>query len=367
MRGAVIPLTAAVVVALPSAQAVDALPTGTGTADVRPVRPGPPRKPLYVTESASDRVSVIDTATDRIIATIPVGRTPIRAAVGPDGSRLYVTDNGDDTVSVIDTATDAVVSVLPVGEAPFTAVISPDGTRAYVANLGSSTVSVIDLRSGAVVDDIDAGRSPRIMGISPDGSRVYVTSAYFDTMAVIDTAAATTVAVVQVGRDPRGVAVSPDGSRVYVAANSDDSVSVIDAETNTVITTIQVGDAPVGLAVGRIINAFIAPNGTPASGPVRRRDRDRAGLQGAGTAGRRDDGAGGGEVGEEGRSRMEVRSVQRQRQDTVLDGGHRPRGRRHVDGRSKVRIEEPGTRRRVSGGAARGRKRHDVVEVGLAR
>ncbi|MFD4620355.1 YncE family protein, partial [Streptomyces sp. NPDC058475] len=57
----------------------------------------------YVTNDSSGTVSVIDTATNTVTATIPVGTAPQGVALTPDGTRVYVTNSGSDTVSVIDT------------------------------------------------------------------------------------------------------------------------------------------------------------------------------------------------------------------------------------------------------------------------
>src|SRR5215471_7070473 len=56
----------------------------------------------------------------------------------------YVTNSLSNTVSVIDMATNTVVATVPVGIEPIGVAITPDGTHAYVANLFSDTVSVID-------------------------------------------------------------------------------------------------------------------------------------------------------------------------------------------------------------------------------
>src|SRR5262249_1410984 len=97
----------------------------------------------YVTNSTSDTVSVIDTATNTVVATVPVGRLLRGVARAPDGTRAYVANEFSDTVSVIDTATNPVVATVPVGRFPLWVAITPDGTRAYVTNF-RDTVSVID-------------------------------------------------------------------------------------------------------------------------------------------------------------------------------------------------------------------------------
>src|SRR5260370_39670272 len=60
----------------------------------------------YITNLGSFTVSVIDTATDTVIATIlPVGLVPFGVAVNPDGSKGYVTNHVSPTGTVTATAT----------------------------------------------------------------------------------------------------------------------------------------------------------------------------------------------------------------------------------------------------------------------
>ena len=72
----------------------------------------------YITNAYSNTVSVIDTATNTVSATIPVGITPIGVAVKPDGSKVYVANLASNTVSVIDTAANAVGPAIAVGNGP---------------------------------------------------------------------------------------------------------------------------------------------------------------------------------------------------------------------------------------------------------
>ena len=65
----------------------------------------------YITNYDSNNISVIDTATNKVIGTVNVGSFPLGIAVNPDGKKVYVTNSGGDstnftgTVSVINTAT----------------------------------------------------------------------------------------------------------------------------------------------------------------------------------------------------------------------------------------------------------------------
>ena len=103
-----------------------------------------------MTNRGSATVSVIDTASNGVVATIPVGVSPYTVAVDPAGSHVYVTNfdpdplQGDYRISVIDTTSNREVARIPVGVAPIGVAVAPNGRRVYVANSASSSVSVID-------------------------------------------------------------------------------------------------------------------------------------------------------------------------------------------------------------------------------
>jgi YVTN family beta-propeller protein len=54
-----------------------------------------------------------------------VGATPVEVAITPDGAFAYVANKDSNTVSVIDTATNTVVATVPVGSAPIGVAITP--------------------------------------------------------------------------------------------------------------------------------------------------------------------------------------------------------------------------------------------------
>ena len=165
----------------------------------------------YVTNSGSDTVSVVDTATNLVVAIIPVGDWPRALAVTPDGSRVYVVNTQSGTVSVINTASNTVVATVPVGPRQRTVTVTPDGTRAWVS--GFSGTVVIDTATNTVVGTVPSLPLTFDVAFSPDGTRAYATG---NGLVVVDTATLAVVAEVPTGDSPFEVEVSPDGSRVYV-------------------------------------------------------------------------------------------------------------------------------------------------------
>lgn len=194
-------------------------------------------------------VSVIDTATNTVIATVMLPSNPVGVAVNPAGTRVYVTLQFADAVAVIDTASNSIVASTPVS-APFGIVVSPDGAHVYVASL-NNFVAVLDPANNTVSGMITVGSGPRGIAINASGSRAYVANLISNNVSVLDTTNNTVVSTVAVGTYPYGVAVSPDGTRVYVTNNGSGDVSVIDATSNTTVGTVTLafGSSPRGIGV----------------------------------------------------------------------------------------------------------------------
>lgn len=224
----------------------------------------------YITNAASDTVSVIDTTSNTVVATVPVGDGPYGVAVNPAGTRAYVTNANSNNVSVLDTATNTVIATVPVGFSPYGVALNPYGTRAYVTNGGSNSVSVIDTASNTVVATVPVGNGPLGVAVDPGGTRVYVANNNSGTLSVINTTSNTVIATVSVGSFATGVAVNPAGTRVYVTSDVTSTfsgsgrVSVIETGPYTVIATVTTtGRLPAGVAINRDgTRVYVADSGS---------------------------------------------------------------------------------------------------------
>jgi YVTN family beta-propeller protein len=211
----------------------------------------PDGKHAYVTDGNGGTVFVIDTATNMVVATVPVTLTT-GVAVTPDGKHVYVSGISLPStvfvISVIDTATNTVVATVPAGSAGGIA-ITPDGKHAYFTN--GDSVAVIDTATNTVeAVTIPVGTFPEGIAITPNGTHVYVTNFRSNNVSVIATASNTVVATVPVGVSPQGVAVTPDGKHAYVTNDVlSGTVSVIATASNTVVATVPVGFFPVAVGI----------------------------------------------------------------------------------------------------------------------
>ncbi|HKY44653.1 MAG TPA: YncE family protein, partial [Pyrinomonadaceae bacterium] len=261
----------------------------------------------YVVNAHSDSVSVIDTATFSVIATIPVGSSPSDVAVTPNGRFVYVANFFGNSVSVISAATNTVVATIPMGTFVRGMAMNPNGSFAYVLGGSSANISVIDTATNTVVSTIPVSSASKLAiapsgnlgyvthgafikgvtvintatnsvvthipipvdvtdapAVTPDGAFLYVTCQSFSTgpkLAVIDTATNTLVALVPLpGNFAPGIAITPNGALAYVASNGGgvccdsgrlpSSVSVIDTATNTEVANVPFGSlSPLAVAV----------------------------------------------------------------------------------------------------------------------
>lgn len=121
----------------------------------------------------------------------------------------YVSNLRGGSVSVVDTATNAVSATIPTDDSPYGVATDPSGTRVFVSDVGSNQVSVIDTTTNAVTATIAVGAYPAGLATTPSGDRLYVTSYLGDSVSVIDTSTQTVTATIPVSGGPYGVTVSP--------------------------------------------------------------------------------------------------------------------------------------------------------------
>lgn len=143
-----------------------AIDTVTGDAVTIPVEPDaqmfavfslaitPDGSFLYVPNQHGDTISVIDTQSQKVVATLPTER-PVSVAFAPDGKTAYATAHvPTGYVNVIDTAAKAVVKTVPVEPLPLSIAVSPDGGTAYTWHSRPGTITPIDTATSEAGDPV---------------------------------------------------------------------------------------------------------------------------------------------------------------------------------------------------------------------
>ena len=152
------------------------MPTGEGAEGIDMTPDG---REVWVVNREADTVSVVDTKTLEVAATLQVPQFPIRVKITPDGKRALVSCARSGDVAVFDVATRKEIKRISIDReavpgsearlfsdrfgkspAPVGLLIAPDGKRAWVASTNADVVSVIDLDSLAVVGRLTAGKEP---------------------------------------------------------------------------------------------------------------------------------------------------------------------------------------------------------------
>jgi YVTN family beta-propeller protein len=143
---------------------------------------------VYVANGHSNNVSVIDTQSNKVVATILVGGNPQGIALNTRTDRIFVTNTGDNTVSVISTASNSVVATLPAGPEPIGVAADPVTNRIIVGNYDGSdrTVTIIDTAQNVVLTPPPAfGDFPYAVAVNPSMQRAYVSLSSESSVAVL--------------------------------------------------------------------------------------------------------------------------------------------------------------------------------------
>jgi YVTN family beta-propeller protein len=175
----------------------------------------------------SGAVVVFDTASGKLLQRIGVEMSPYGAALSADGSRLYVSNWASQSVSVIDTEAMKVMATITVGPNPNAMELGPNG-RLYVSCANDNSVVVVDTKSRRVVERISTsltpaapeGSTPNALALDAPHQRLYAANADNNDVAVINIKEAghsQVLGFVPVGWYPSALALVNDGKKLYVA------------------------------------------------------------------------------------------------------------------------------------------------------
>lgn len=243
-----------------------------------------------------------------------VGANTGGLAVSADGKTLVVANNYNDSISVIDTASQQVVADYDLrpyntsgqdgvagGEFPWAVALKTDGT-AFISSVRDREVVVVDVSTPAspkFITRIAVSGNAYGMALSADQSRLFVAQENADQVAVIDTVRKAVVHTIDTrapggiladhtgghsgvgghnsgdgphytGVEPIAVAVSPDGNTLYAVNNGNNSIAVIPLsgkDANTVTALLPTAYAPKDMTISADGSRMYVVNGKSETGP----------------------------------------------------------------------------------------------------
>jgi YVTN family beta-propeller protein len=258
---------------------------GTTAGKLSPaVAADPPR--VYVPNSVSNTVDVIDPTTFRVIDHFAVGATPQHVVPSYDLSTLYVNDNKGNTLTPIDPRTGRPGPPIAVDD-PYNLYFTPDGAHALVMAERNSRIDVrdprtfarqtsirvphagvnhadftpngrimvascefsgylvrVDLTTMTITGELNVGGMPVDVRSSPDGTVMFVANQGRGGVSVIDPVAMREIGFIPTGRGAHGLYPSRDGKQLYVTNRLAGTISTIDFATRSVVATWHTGGTP---------------------------------------------------------------------------------------------------------------------------
>ncbi|WP_018531233.1 MULTISPECIES: YncE family protein [unclassified Streptomyces] len=209
---------------------------------------------VYVPNTESDTVTVIDPKTFEVTETIPVGRQPQHVVPSWDMKTLWVNNNRGHTLTPIDPKTGKAGKPVDVHD-PYNLYFTPDGKYAVVmASLDRQLVfrdpHTMKIKHTEPVSCYGVNHAD----FSRDGRYFIVSCEFSGELLKVDTAKMKVIGQQKLpfdGAMPQDVKVSPDGKKFYVADMMADGMWVLDGDKFTTPKLLPTGKGTHGLYVSR--------------------------------------------------------------------------------------------------------------------
>lgn len=259
----------------------------------------------YVSARKDNAVSVIDLASNQVIASITGLSAPDGLTISPDGTFVYVANSGASTLSVIDTSTDKIVANLELGNDPESVVMARDGklmlaalqddnalfyvdpmnntvvhkmtvlsiyeialnganTTAIVGSQepGKASLKFLDIANKMIKRTVLLNNAPIGLQFGPSDHYFYYTAAGIDAVLVFDPLKYQIVKLIPTAPGSRMIRFTHNGKWGLVTNQGMGLLYVFDPENHVIVDKILVGKGANGLAVsGDDKFAYVANEG----------------------------------------------------------------------------------------------------------
>ncbi len=207
-------------------------------------------------------ISVIDCATDQVIATINFSSTYTGSGItyNPVNDRIYASNNkpsANGRVTAIDCANDQSVGSVTCGNSTAAVEVNPVSNKVYAANFGGHSVTVINAATNHSIGTIQTNRGPdALLWLPPN--KLFVAEYWDSTIAYLggDTLSIPSQNHIKVPGTPKSLLLAPDCQQVFGALDLAHKVVALNSKDGQegILEVLDVGDGTGPMAYYQPLN-----------------------------------------------------------------------------------------------------------------
>jgi len=207
----------------------------------RPVGAAAGEGSVWVVNRDDNSITRIDPESNRVLATIRVGKKPLGVEAGE--GLIWVTNTGDGTVSRIDPLTNAVTATIQLGKQP--SGVSVSNGAVWVSNFGGrltrgGSLVCVNPKTNAVTQTFKVSFANVVLA---QGDNVWVSSQYDHTILCIDAESGRIVTTIPIRGQSSGLVVSKDNP--WGTDYEHATLWKIHLQTNSITGKVEVGNGPI--------------------------------------------------------------------------------------------------------------------------
>jgi YVTN family beta-propeller protein len=192
---------------------------------------------VWVSNGPKNTVHRLDAKTNKVVATVEVGKRPCSGLTAAFGS-IWVPNCMDKTLSRVDTKTNAVVATVPVGPANSEGGLTASSDSIWMLSDMKGVLSRIDPKTNTVIAEITVPSGSPVCVLGEDGA-IWVVSNEHSSVSRVDPKTNLVTDTIDVGPKPRFTTVG--GGSIWTLNQGDGTVSRVDVKSRKLITNIEAG------------------------------------------------------------------------------------------------------------------------------
>lgn len=203
----------------------DSIGVITGTTGVHGIAFAAPFGKGYTSNGRLNNVSVFDLKTGAVLKQVAVGTNPDWILYDPYSKKVITSNHSDGSISLIDAATDVVVATIPVIGAKLETVVSNEAGKLFINAEDKNEIAVVDIAKGEVIAHWALpGENPTGLAIDIKTKRLFTTCDKL--LLVLDAVSGNVVAKLPIGEGCDGAAFDPSTKLIFTS-NGEGSMTVI--------------------------------------------------------------------------------------------------------------------------------------------